>query len=95
MCIHRTRVLYSVVITRQSNQPISQFNSLCNEFTIVNGQCLYTIYWAERGVAITVTVPSNRFKPHYFAVTCLYSLEILTWEWGIFLLLLKVFNIKY
>jgi len=33
MCIQWTRVLYSVVITRQSNLPISQFNSLCNEFT--------------------------------------------------------------
>ena len=27
------RVLYSVVIKLQSNPPISQFNSLCNEFT--------------------------------------------------------------
>ena len=35
MCIQRTRVLYSVVITRQSNPPISEFNSLCNEFTSV------------------------------------------------------------
>jgi len=35
MCIHWKRVLYSVVITRQSNTPISQFNSLCNEFTSV------------------------------------------------------------
>ena len=33
MCIHSTRVLYSVVITQQSNTTISQFNSLCNEFT--------------------------------------------------------------
>ena len=30
-----TRVLYSVVITRQSNPLMSQFNSLCNEFTSV------------------------------------------------------------
>ena len=35
MCIHWTHVLYSVVITRQSNPPISQFNSPCNEFTSV------------------------------------------------------------
>ena len=35
MCIHWTRVLYSVVITRQSNPPISQFNRLCNEFMSV------------------------------------------------------------
>ena len=35
MCIQWTRVLYYVVITQQSNSPISQFNSLCNEFMIV------------------------------------------------------------
>jgi len=38
MCIHWKRVLYSVVITqltRQSNPPISQFNSPCNEITSV------------------------------------------------------------
>ena len=33
--IQWTHVLYLVVITRQSNPPISQFNSLCNEFTSV------------------------------------------------------------
>jgi len=32
MCIQWTRALYSVVIIRQSNPPISQFNSPCNEF---------------------------------------------------------------
>ena len=41
MCIQWTRVLYSVVITRQSNPPISQFNSLCNEFTSVWSMCVY------------------------------------------------------
>ena len=35
MCIQWTRVLYSVVITRQSNPPIPQFNSTCNEFTSI------------------------------------------------------------
>ena len=35
MCIQWTHVLYSVVITLQSNPPISQFNSLCNEFLSV------------------------------------------------------------
>jgi len=35
MCIQWTRVLYSAVITRQSNPPIQQFNSLCNEFMSV------------------------------------------------------------
>ena len=34
MCIQWTRGLYSVVVTRQSNPPISQFNRPCNEFTI-------------------------------------------------------------
>ena len=33
MYIQWTRVLFSVVITQQSNPSISQFNSLCNEFT--------------------------------------------------------------
>ena len=40
MCIQWKRVLYSVVITWQSNPPISQFNSPCNA---VSGQSLYTI----------------------------------------------------
>ena len=57
MCIQWTQDLYSVVITQQSNPPISQFNSLYNEFT-VSGQCfhaipcqcsfqtcLYIVYW--------------------------------------------------
>jgi len=46
MCIQWTRVLYSVVITWQSKSPISQFNSLCNDFTTVwlyNVICLYTM----------------------------------------------------
>ena len=43
MCIQWTWVLYSVVKTWQSNSPISQFNSLCNEFTSVWPLCLYTI----------------------------------------------------
>ena len=33
MCIQWTRVLYSVVITRQCNPHISQINSLCNKLT--------------------------------------------------------------
>jgi len=41
MCIQWTRVLYSVVITRQSNPPISQFNSLCNELTSVWSMFVY------------------------------------------------------
>ena len=43
MCIQWTRVLYSVVITRQSNPPISQFNSPCNEFTSF-WSMFYTIF---------------------------------------------------
>jgi len=42
MCIQRTSVLYSVVITRQSNPTSSQLNSLCNE-SRVSSQCSYTI----------------------------------------------------
>ena len=33
MCIQWTHVLYSDVITCQSNPPISQFNCPCNKFT--------------------------------------------------------------
>jgi len=33
MCVQWTRVLYSVVITRQSKPPISQLNNPYNEFT--------------------------------------------------------------
>jgi len=41
MCIQWTRVLYSVVITQQSNPPISQFISPCNDFTSVWSMCVY------------------------------------------------------
>ena len=41
MCLQWTCVLYSIVITRQSNPPISQFNSLCNEFTSVWSMFVY------------------------------------------------------
>ena len=41
MCIPWTRVLYSVVITWQSNPPISQFNSQCNEFTCFWSMFIY------------------------------------------------------
>ena len=41
VCIQWTRVLYSVVITRQSNAPISQFNSPCNVFTSLRSMFVY------------------------------------------------------
>ena len=41
MCIQWTRALYSVVITWQSNPPISQFNSSCNEFPSVWSMFVY------------------------------------------------------
>ena len=42
ICVYDlTSVLYSVVITQQSNLPISQFNSPCNEFTSVWSMFLY------------------------------------------------------
>jgi len=41
MCIQWTRVVNSVVITRQSNPRISQFNSPCNEFTSVWSMFVY------------------------------------------------------
>ena len=42
-CIQWTRVLYSLVITWQSNPPISQFNCLCNEFTNFWSMFIYNI----------------------------------------------------
>ena len=44
MCIQWTRVLYSVVLTRQYNPPISQFNSPCNEFNSVWSMFVYNRY---------------------------------------------------
>jgi len=41
MCIHWAQVLYYVVITRQSYQPISQCISPCNEFTSFWSMFLY------------------------------------------------------
>ena len=41
MWTHWTRVLYYVVITWQSNLPISQFNSPCNEHTSVWSMFVY------------------------------------------------------
>jgi len=41
MCIQWTQVLYSVVITQQSNPPISQFNRWCNDFTSVLSMFVY------------------------------------------------------
>jgi len=41
MCIQWARVLYSVVLTQQSNPPISQFNSPCNVFTSVWSMFVY------------------------------------------------------
>ena len=43
MGIQWARVLYSVVITRQSNPPISQFNRPYNEFTSVWSMFVCTI----------------------------------------------------
>ena len=36
MCMQWTRVLYSVVITWQSDPPIPQFSRLCNEFSLMS-----------------------------------------------------------
>jgi len=41
MCIQWRCVLYSVVITGQSNPPISKFNSPYNEFTSVSSMFVY------------------------------------------------------
>jgi len=53
MCLQWTRVLYSVVITRQSNPPISQFNSPCNEFTSVWSMFVYNTLSTNNGDSFT------------------------------------------
>ena len=69
MCIQWTHVLYSVVITRQSNSPISQFNSLCNEFMSVWTMFVYNTlsYSLQRlnklgATAHVITILSARVK---------------------------------
>ena len=52
-CVYN--VLCSVVMTQQSNPPISQFNSWCNLFTSVSGKCLYTIREQENRRADVIT----------------------------------------
>jgi len=44
MCIQWKHVLNSVVITQQSNPPILQFTSLCNEITSVWSMFVYNTY---------------------------------------------------
>ena len=42
-CVYNGHVFYTLfVITCQSNPPISQFNSPCND-SRMSGQCMYTI----------------------------------------------------
>ena len=65
-CIQWTHVLYSVVITRQSNPPISQYNSPCNKFTsfcsmFVYNSCVCWIY----GLLIQVTLYNKGYKWGY------------------------------
>ena len=55
-------VLYSVVITRQSNPPISQFNSMCNEFTSVWSMFVYNTRIA--------CVPDPCTQMYYYTVVC-------------------------
>jgi len=68
MCIQWTSVLYSVVLTRQYNPSISQFNSPCNEFT--SGQCFYTIPLEEYlSPAIFSDVFNHKFRCFIFLPT--------------------------
>ena len=41
--VYNRHVFYTVVITRQSNPPISTFSSLCNEFTSVWSMFVYNM----------------------------------------------------
>ena len=56
MCIQWTRALYSVVITRQSNPPISQFNNPCNEFTDVWSMFVHTTCFSLLVVVVVVVL---------------------------------------
>ena len=44
MCIQWSHVIYSVVITQQSNPPISQFSRPCDKFTSVWSMFVYNNY---------------------------------------------------
>ena len=64
MCIPWTRDKYAVVITRQSNPPISQFKSPCNEFTSVwSAMFVYNTYLpvtVETILSCGVYIPYSR-----------------------------------
>ena len=71
MCIHWTRVLYSVVITRQPNPTIH--NSTVRVMNSrVSGQCLYTISHRNRvSRVVHVVIQYNVFTRT--SVACLIS----------------------
>ena len=95
MCIQYTRVLYFVVRTRQSNLPISHFNSLCLMNSRVSGQCLYTIsstsvwsifvYNIKHDCLVNVCIQYQA----RLSGQCLYTISS-TSVWSIF-----VYNIKH
>jgi len=60
------RYIYYVVLTRQSNPPISQFNSLCNELTIFWSMFVYN------------TPPQ---LSRYYCFTNEFSFEFLIIDW--------------
>ena len=82
MCIQWTRVLYSGVITRQSKPPISQFNSLCNEFTSFWSMFVYntlcTVYWSIISQCIYLLV----YNQSGYLLTGLQSVRVSTY-WSI------------
>ena len=71
MCVQWTRVLYSAVITRQSNPPISQFNSPCNEFTSFWSMFVYNTHPSPQYVFCFDLISGmffNSLKP--ITITC-------------------------
>ena len=78
MCIQWTQALYSVVITRQSNSPISQFNSLCNEFTSFWSMFIYNTKVSNKVTSNCFILCTNKAYNYYFYPLCMfYLLQIL------------------
>ena len=75
MCVQWIRDLYSVVITQQSNPPISQFISRCNEFTSVLSMFVYNrpnMCNCEVGYSVTLT---SLWLTSYYLLHAVYAYQ--------------------
>jgi len=68
MCIQWTRVIYSVVIAWQSNPPILQFNSPCDEFTSVWSMFVYNTFPIRICLHIQTEVSTQILLNYYILI---------------------------